>query len=442
MLLHHSERSYDDLASEAAGEARDKFTRLIDSGRASAQALFEKIHTEVPDDCYARMGALRFGYAANFANALPDAGPPLEVLDADDPRAAGHDGADDVGRIMNMVADQNDAPQRTAPLERALHAAHNSDKQGPSRLLLDIADHSSTTMHSNAIGQAAQAAGVDVRYLRKLIASPNDSLRSLALDILHTHFGKTDLSAGYRLVRSVDGETRGFMSDRFRRIDSRPLLETFAETCQAVGAVPIDGVGSDTRVQLKAYLPMIFEPVENEPMIVGLAWHNSDFGCGSHALALTILRIMCTNKATTENCFRQTHSGGRLANDIAYREETLRLDTAANQARLKDEVAHLLGPDNVNKVMGLVKRANDEAINWSDYESRLKKHLTKQELSAAALAFNGTDVVNLPPGKTVWRASNALSWIAGQTESPDRRLELERIAGAVYAKEGRIDVAA
>ena len=46
-------------------------------------------------------------------------------------------------------------------------------------------------------------------------------------------------------------------------------------------------------------------------------------------------------------------------------------------------------------------------------------------------AFESEDVINLPAGKSVWRASNAISWIAGRTEDPDRKLELERIAGEV-----------
>ena len=46
-------------------------------------------------------------------------------------------------------------------------------------------------------------------------------------------------------------------------------------------------------------------------------------------------------------------------------------------------------------------------------------------------AFAGNDVVNLPPGKTAWRASNAISWIARATEDAEARLDLERLAGAI-----------
>jgi len=39
------------------------------------------------------------------------------------------------------------------------------------------------------------------------------------------------------------------------------------------------------------------------------------------------------------------------------------------------------------------------------------------------------DVELLPAGNTSWRLSNAVSWLAGQVEDGERRLELEKVAG-------------
>jgi hypothetical protein len=46
-------------------------------------------------------------------------------------------------------------------------------------------------------------------------------------------------------------------------------------------------------------------------------------------------------------------------------------------------------------------------------------------------AFESNDVINLPEGNTAWRASNAISWIARNTDDPELRLDLERAAGAL-----------
>jgi hypothetical protein len=69
--------------------------------------------------------------------------------------------------------------------------------------------------------------------------------------------------------------------------------------------------------------------------------------------------------------------------------------------------------------------------------------MSKQELSVATRtlpkpvqrsvvdAFESADIINLPEGKTAWRASNAISWVARHTEDAELRLDLERAAGAI-----------
>jgi hypothetical protein len=61
----------------------------------------------------------------------------------------------------------------------------------------------------------------------------------------------------------------------------------------------------------------------------------------------------------------------------------------------------------------------------------LKSRTNKGEAAAIVEKFDSADVVELPPGQTVWRLSNAISWLAKNTEDDRRRLELERLAGEV-----------
>lgn len=63
--------------------------------------------------------------------------------------------------------------------------------------------------------------------------------------------------------------------------------------------------------------------------------------------------------------------------------------------------------------------------------SLLGKKLLKEELKNVRDAFESEDVINLPAEKSVWRVSSAISWIAGKTGDGDRKLELQRLAGAV-----------
>jgi hypothetical protein len=93
-----------------------------------------------------------------------------------------------------------------------------------------------------ALGQLAGRAGVPTTYLRELAAKPADGegwKNGLAAHILGTHFAA---DSGVRaLVRSVRGQLRGYLSDKFRRLDCRPLCDALGEEAAAIGAVPCDG---------------------------------------------------------------------------------------------------------------------------------------------------------------------------------------------------------
>lgn len=286
-------------------------------------------------------------------------------------------------------------------------------------------------IHRHALGQMAGKAGIPGAYLAELV-SGEEWQRTLAANVLNEHFHKGQANSKY-LTRATSGQVRGFLSDRYRRLDSRPLLEAFAESCQAVGAVPVDGVVSDTRVALKAMLPMVFEPVFGEVMCLGIEWGNSDYGAARHAVRAFILRLTCLNGATMEDALAQVHLGRQLSDDIEFSRRTYALDTRASVSALKDVVKGTLGPARVNMLLEGIKAADEKKVEWKNLRTNLARRLLKGELQAVEAAYESEDVINLPAGKSLWRASNAVSWIAGHTDDNDRRLELERIAGEVLS---------
>lgn len=157
------------------------------------------------------------------------------------------------------------------------------------------------TIHNHALSQMAQTAGVPGAYLAELASSTHLWQRELATRTLSEFFAKGEPSRKRYLARSVGAQVRGVLSDRFRRLDSRPLLDAFAETCQEIGAVPIEGHATDLRVAVKALLPVVFEPVPGEVLCLGVEWGNSDFGAARHSVRAFIYRLWCANGATMED---------------------------------------------------------------------------------------------------------------------------------------------
>lgn len=284
-------------------------------------------------------------------------------------------------------------------------------------------------IHRHALAQMSAKAGIPSAYVAELAAEAGWK-RDLAAHTLNTHYHAGESNTRH-LVRSVKGEVRGFLSDRYRRLDSRPLLDTFAAECQRVGAVPVEGSASDLRWSLKAFLPMVFEPVPNEVLCVGVEIGNSDFGSAKFTLRMFIWRLWCTNLATMEDSLATVHLGKVLSDDIEFSNKTYALDTRTSVSATKDVVAGLLGPAKVNGLLETIKRADEKKIEWKTLRAQLAKKLLKEEMKAVEDAWKTEDVTMLPSGESAWRASNAVSWVAGKADDADRRLELQRIAGEI-----------
>jgi hypothetical protein len=280
-----------------------------------------------------------------------------------------------------------------------------------------------------ALGQIAGRAGVPLPYLRELAAPQSAPWQhQLASEILGQHHGNAgDVRV---LVRSVRGQLRGWVSDKYRRLDSRPLVDALASEARSVGAVPIDGVATETRVAIKVILPRILEPIPGEFLVYGGEWSNSDFGNGTHSFRTFALRVVCLNGMTRENLLKQVHLGARLSEEIEFSDRTHRLDTAASVSALRDVVRGALGPAGRDRMIEHIRAAHDRAMSKAQL-STATRTLPKQVQKSVVDAFESPDVINLPEGNTAWRASNAISWVARHTEDAELRLDLERAAGAM-----------
>lgn len=385
MLYHHdSTRTYAEAASDAARAARAKLEATIENGRAHALAVIAKVDSEVPDDRIVRGPALNFeDTAQGLMVTIPRVRPPQ-----DGPRPA------------------------------------NSEYDAPVAM----------SVHPNALAQLVERgpAAMPMKYVRELQESQWG--RELLADSLARIYANSEERY---LARSYGGQLRGFLSSSYRRLDSRPLLDSFAQAVAKVGAVPIEGYVTDTRVTLKALMPQVYEPVPGEVVALGLAWGNSDYGNGAHSLRIFMLRLWCTNYAIGDESLRQIHLGASLGEDMNYSDRTYRLDTARSASMIRDTVDMTLGPDGVYRALEAVKQANEDKVDPKQVGAYLKKRLGAGMATQVADAFSSADVEMMPPGQTRWRLSNAISWVAGQTADTESKLDLMRAAGEVLGKDAK-----
>ena len=396
--MHHDGRTYAEAKSESAKWFRNKLEKQITEGRTSAKETVERVLSQVPQDALAKGRGLRFSSNGQFVMAS----------------------GEHVWRL-----------------------------------------------HNHAVGQVAQRAGVPANYVRKLQDGESGEWEpELLAHIMNTTYGHDPEDKKY-LVRAVpkvidvttpgapvfgeDGEpthfseeddhdtttvleARGFLSDRYRRLDSRPLIDAFLQEATEMGAVVLNGTATDLRVALKVVMPMVFEPFADEIVAFGLEFKNSDFGKGKLAVSMIMDRLQCTNLWSLQDVLSQVHLGHKLADDIAFSTKTYELDTETQVSALRDLTKAFLAPGKINGMLEAINRAHTEECNWDQARKRLTNVLTKGELEKVKDKFESKDVELLPEGKTTYRLSNAISWLATEVDSDEKRLDLERLAGQVMDK--------
>lgn len=292
---------------------------------------------------------------------------------------------------------------------------------------------SAQNLHRNALTQVAQTTDLPLKFVSALEDTGSAWGRELLAHNLNTIF-HNHLPKGRYLFRSIGSEVRGFLSDRYRRLDSRPIVEAFATAVQQKGAHPYAGYVTDTKVAIQAIMPEVYEPIPGELVAYGLSLENSDFGNGALSVRAYLLRIWCSNLAITQEEMRQVHLGKRLDDSMLYSGRTYELDARTTVSALKDVIKGQLDAGSLKKRMEAVKHAGELEVNPQRAREVLRRLLQKGESEAAVQAFESPDTYNLPAGNTNWRLSNAISWIAGQNKDAERKLELMKIAGDVLPK--------
>ncbi len=239
-------------------------------------------------------------------------------------------------------------------------------------------------------------------------------------------------ATGRYLIRRVGGQVRGVLSDAYKRVDCRPMLDAFLGAVQQRGAVPAGGEITETRVVVRVIVPTIYEPTPGEFVVYGMQLANSDFGAGTYALSDFVMRLLCLNGMTGDKQLRQIHLGKRISEDVELSAKTHALDTKTLVSATIDTVGQLISDvvlDKRTKAIGDLAR---QELTFQQAISQAGKRLSKTEREASEEIYEGPDVLNVPEGKTMWRFANALSFLANDEKkipSADRRIELQEIAG-------------
>jgi hypothetical protein len=152
--------------------------------------------------------------------------------------------------------------------------------------------------------------------------------------------------AGERqLLRTLDGQVRAVLSERYRRLDNYDLVEHVLPPLQRLPDARFESVElTETRLYLKVVTPRIaFEVAPGDIIQAGVVVSNSEVGCGMLSVQPLAFRLVCKNGLiASDRTLRKQHVGRALeseqASGVVFKDDTLQADDRAFFLRVRDVV--------------------------------------------------------------------------------------------------------
>ena len=140
-----------------------------------------------------------------------------------------------------------------------------------------------------------------------------------------------------RMIRTLDGQVRAVLSDRYRRLDNFDLAENVLPILQRLDGARFESVElTDTKMYLKVITPRVnFEVAPGDIVQAGIVITNSEVGCGTLSVQPLVFRLVCRNGLiASDHALRKTHVGRALGAETesvnVYRDDTLAADDRAH----------------------------------------------------------------------------------------------------------------
>jgi Domain of unknown function (DUF932) len=304
---------------------------------------------------------------------------------------------------------------------------------GRGQLAMDINDTQVTLdVTPHAHNQIAQCVGIPSAYYKRMIT---EAPHLLAQNVSHWFIEKPER----RVVRTLDGNARAFLPDRYRIIDNYEILETVLPVVSEMGLEK--GIVSTEITDNRIYFKVINKRLELEVkkgdvVQAGFVISNSETGMGALKVEPLIYRLGCTNGMISQDYSQKRYHVSRTAasEDEAYKlyaDETLRADDAAFLLKVRDTVHAAVDIAQFTKIVERMREATGQRIEGNSVkavEAASKTFGLNQAESNGILTYliQGGD----------WSAYgllNAITRTAQDVESYDRAIELEAVGSKVLA---------
>lgn len=343
--------------------------------------------------------------------------------------------------LMEMAQElrrQQQAKKDYLATETALQARTVPDDGGIRTVVIDIDQVGAHTITAHAHGQIGAHLRIPKAYYSRMLHEAPELLCANLNHWLHANRG------GQRLVRTLDGSVRGFLSNRYRPLDNYDFAEAALMEIQQVGDVKVESCAvTDTRMFIKAVCHTMEGEVRKGDLVRwGIALSNSEVGAGKLRLDPLVFRLLCTNGAVAREqvgTYTRRHVGSQVLSDADVSEllsdEAREADDRAFWLAVRDVIRGVFDRENFERVLKTWRQAAHREIKVEVpkvVEVTLKHHKLPESMHGGIL-----DHLIRDGDLTQYGLGNALTRYSQDIESYETATTLEEIGAQVMAMDER-----
>jgi hypothetical protein len=281
-------------------------------------------------------------------------------------------------------------------------------------------------VNDHAHGQIAEHVGIPAAYYKRM--------REDAPELLGRNIREWfDRYPARRMVRTLDGTARAFLSDRYNRMDDDAFANVVLPAIFETPGAEVESCGiTALRTTIKFTSPRKTREVQKGDAVqFGVAFSNSEVGAGRLTGSLFAKRLVCLNgMVIEEEQFASTHLGKRHGKqrDLGevFKLDTIKADGEATILKLRDFTSDILTDRfldaQVAKMQGLTEVKVEDPV-------KAVERLAKQHSFAEATRNDVLKHLIEGGDLSMWGLANAVTRTAEDQADYDDATRLETLGG-------------
>lgn len=232
-----------------------------------------------------------------------------------------------------------------------------------------------------------------------------------------------------RMVRTLDGNARAFLSNKYRRIDNYEIANVVLPIISEMRGAKVESCEvTDDHLYIKVVNPRLEGEVNvGDAVQAGVIIRNSEVGLGSVYVAPLLYRLVCSNGMIVNDAKMRRYHVGRVNDEASelFADDTLAADDKALMLKLRDTVRAAVDEVQFEKILAIMREASDVKMHGN---ADVVVELTSKKFGIRD-SEQGNVLNHLIAGGdlSLYGLSNAITRASQDVDTYNRATELESV---------------